>query len=571
MENNRQIIYIEIDEDVTSVFDRIKKVRRKEIMLVIPRKALLFQSGVNLKILNNKLTEKGKSLTIVTSDRNGKHIAEKLNISVVSRVEVEKTHVNEEESPQMRIQPIQARRNVTLKEEQPQRFTEKKISIRELLQEFRMQDKKKKKGSGDAFSDFHYMKPKRKFLALIIIISLGLFSLISYIALPTATIYIKPKFDNLDFSVNVVLADKRKNQTLLQQNQAHVLASEEISTTTKQTKIFKTASKEFNGRNATGKIKIVNTNADEWDLREGTRFQSEDEGVIFRTLTGVTVPARSTDESGNIVPGSIVVKVEADPFDVYGDPVGDRGNVLPSRFTIPGLSKYNQRIIWGESEEPFSGGVTAYRNIVREDDIESAKKQIEDNLIMMAKEDLRTYIDEVNKVNKTELTLLDDSRYLTTELEDIRYSEGLEDSYRDKFELFAKINAQGVAFDYSQLFALLKKELGSRTHPNMHLREDSISPKNVSYEVVDQDDVLGQIKITATVVGIEEFQIDEATEAGSRFAAKVKDKVRGLTIQEAEGLIGNLPEVDAVEIKTWPIWISKIPRIPESIEMKLME
>ncbi|MFC1733773.1 hypothetical protein ACFL6I_26030 [candidate division KSB1 bacterium] len=568
--SSRQIVYVEIDEEVTSIFSRIKNIRKKEILLVVPRKAILFQSIVNLKILNTKLKERGKKLIIVTTDRNGMHLADKIGLEVLKRVEVEKSEAPSEENPEMKIQPIQARRNIVPKEETPQRFTEKKISIRELIQEFRLKDKSRKKYDDGSSRSFHFSRPSRKFLALIIIVSAGLFMLISYIALPSATIYIRPKFDNIDFTVNVILADKRKNQNLLNQNKPHVISSEAINTTTKQTKVFNTASKEFNGLNAKGKIKVVNTGNDAWPLREETRFQS-DEGVIFRISKGVIVPPRVRDELGDLVPGNMVVDVEADPFDIYGEPIGDNGNLPPTRFIIPGLSKYNQRVIWGESEESMVGGVTSYRPIVEAGDIDAAKKQIQDNLVLMAKDELRTYIDEVNKMNQTNLVLLDDSRYLKTDLVDLRISDDIEGSYKEKFELFAKIDAQGIAFDFDQLFALLKKELSVRTHPNMRLREDSIVPENITYEVIDEDDLLGQIKITATIIGIEEFAIESSTSAGVRFNSKVKEKILGLEIDEAENLVGNFGEVDAVEIKTWPVWVNKIPHIPESIEIKLME
>ena len=566
--SSRQIVYVEIDEEVTSVFERIKGIRKKEIFLVVPRKAVLFQSIVNLRILKNKLSERKKKLFIVTTDRNGRHLAEKIGLPVLSRVEVEESKAPSEESPQMKIQPIQARRNIMPKEETPKRFTEKKMSIRELIQDFRMKDRKKK--ADEPSSPFSFVRPSRKFLALIIIVSIGLFALISYIALPSATIYIRPKFDNIDFAINVTLADKRKNQNLLHQNKPHVIASEVVQTATKQTKIFNTASKEFNGENAKGEMKIINTSDEEWKLKEETRFQSE-EGIIFRIAEGVIVPPRTRDEIGEMIPGVLVVDVEADPFDIYDEPIGERGNLPPTSFIIPGLSKYNQRIIWGESEENMTGGVTSYRPIVTSDDIEAAKKQIQDNLILMAKEELRTYIDEMNKLNKTNLVLLDDSRYLKTELVDLRISEDLEGSYKEKFELFAKISAEGVAFDFDQLFSLLKKELSERTHPDMRLREDSINSENINYEVIDEDELLGQIKITATVLGIEEFDIESFTEAGMRFSNKVKESVLGLGIEEAENMVGNLVEVDAVEIKTWPVWIDKIPHIPESIEIELME
>ena len=565
----KKVIYIEIDEEITSIYDRMKRVKQKEIYLVVPRKAILFQSVVNLKILASKLKDDGKKLVLITTDRMGKHLAEQIGIPVYTQIEVEEIKAPSEDSPKMRIEPIQARRNVVLKD-LPQRFKEKKITIGEMIKQFREQDKKGKKSSGDTFDTFSFVRPNRKLLALILIVSIGLFMLISYIAFPGATVYIKPRFDNINHSVNVVLADKRKNQSLLSQNEPHVIASEGVMTVTKQTKVFNTTSKVFDGKNATGQIKIINTSDEEWPLKDKTRFQTE-EGIIFRMQSSVTVPPVTIDEEGNRVLGEFLVDVEADPFDIYDHPIGERGNIQPTTFTIPGLSKYNQKVIWGESLEPMTGGVTSFQMIVLEEDIEAAKKQIEDNLILMARDDLRSYIEEMNKLNRTNLVLLDDSRYLETELQDLRISDDLEGSQKEKFEVFAKVKAEGVAYDFDQLFALMKKELKTRTHPDMRIREDSINPDTITYEVIDEDKDLGQIKITATIQGIEEYVIEPDIEAGLRFSNKLKERILGLPVEEAENYINNLTEVDEVEIKVWPIWLSTMPRIPENIEVKLME
>ena len=565
----KKVIYIEVDEEITSIYDRIKNLKQKMIYLVVPRKAVLFQSLVNLKILNSKLKELGQTMILVTSDTTGKHLADQLKIRAVGRIEVNKMEAQEEESPEMRIQPIQARRNEVLKE-QPRRFTEKKITIAELIKEFRAHDKERKNNDGALWQGLHSFHANRKFLSLILVISISLFGLIGYIALPGATIYIRPTFDNLDHTVNITLADKHKNQNLLSENQPHFIASEEVITTTKQTKIFNTTSQRFQGQNAKGKITIVNTANEEWELKGETRFKTED-GLIFRSKEGVVVPPAAVGAEGDLAPGKIVITVEADPFDMYSKTVGGRGNIAPARFTMPGLSKYNQTRIWGESLEPMTGGTTQYEKVVLEEDIEAAKKQIKDNLILTAKEELKSYLDSKNKLNHTHLVLLDDRRYLKTELLDLRISDDLEGSAREKFEIFAKIKAQGIAYDSDQLFNLLKEELKGRTHPNMRLREESIYPDNVGYEVIDENDVGGQIKITATIKGIEEFIIEPSQEAGLRLGNKIKEKILGLKVNEAEKIINNFPEVDAVSIKTWPFWISSIPRIGENIKIKLTD
>jgi hypothetical protein len=565
----KKVIYIEIDEEITSVYDRTRNVRQKEIYLAVPRKAVLFQSGVNLKILNSKLKKDGKNLTIITTDHMGRHLAERIGVPVHSHMEIGEIKAPPEDSPQMRIEPIQARRN-TVAKDLPQRFKEKKITIGEMIREFRRQNMKN--GGKGASQErmpgvFSFARPDRKLLILILAVSIGLFALISYIAFPGATIYIKPKFDNISYSVNVVLADKHKNQSLLGKNSPHVIASEEISVEIKQTKVFDTTGKVFNGRNAIGQIKVINSSDEDWPLKGQTRFQTKD-GIVFRIREGVIVPAAARDEKGKLTKGEYTVDVEADPFDIYGHPIGDRGNIPPSSFTIPALSKYNRNVIWGESTKPMTGGVTSYHMVVQEEDVEAAKKQIQDNLTAMAREGLRSHIEEMNKMYHTNLVFLDDRRYLDTQLEDLRVSDDIVGSQKEKFEVFAQIKAKGVAYDFDQLFAILKKELKARTHPDMQIREDSVNPDTVSYDVIDEDGNLGQIKITATVQGIEEYVIDPGLEPGLRFSQKLKEKILGMSTEEAQNYINNLPEVDAVRIKIWPMWLSGIPRIPENIEIK---
>lgn len=566
----RKVVYIEIDEEVTAVYDRIKRAKQKDIFLVVPRKAILFQSVVNLRILKSKLEKEKKKLHLITTDRIGIHLAEQAGIPVYHNIEVEEIKVPDQETPKMRIEPIQARRNEVLRD-LPKRVMEKKITIGELIKEYRDSKKKSKKGgSSELAGVYNYVRPNRKFLGFILALSLGLFLVITYIALPGATVYVKPKFDNIEYSVNITLAEKRKNQTLLSRSEPHVIASEEIVTVTKQTKVFNTTSKRFDGVNAQGFITIINDSDDEWPLKKETRFQTED-GLIFRIKEGVFVPSKSVDEEGKEVPGTYTAAVEADPFDIYDHPIGERGNIGPSKFIIPGLSAFNQKILWGESLDSMEGGVTRYQRIVQEEDIEAAKKQIQDNLTLMAREDLSTHIEEMNRLNHTNLVLLEDSRYLKTELQELRISDDLEGSLRDKFEIFAQIEAKGVAYDFDQLFAILKKELKTRTHPDMQIQDASIRPESITFESAGEDEVLGQIKITATIKGIQEYVIDSSLQAGLRFSNKVKERIVGLETEEAESYVGNLPEVDEVEIKLWPIWISRIPRIADNIEVRLME
>lgn len=563
-----RILYIEVDAEITAIVDQIKKLQSSVIYLVIPQKALLFQSLVNLRILKEKMSHLGKKVVLVTTDRKGRHMAEKLGMEAMDSIDVEPVQASAPEAPEVRMQPIQARRNEVVREN-PRRATEKKVTIAELVQEYRLKRKTEKKNS-ELHGMRGMMKPNRKFILFVLACSAGLFMLISYIALPGATISIKPKFNRTSYTTNVTLADKRKNQTLLGQNNPHIISAEEVVVTAKETKVFSTVSKLFEGVNAAGTVTIMNASDEEWPLKKGTRFQSPD-GLIFRLKEGVFVPPATKDPTGATVNGQLKASVVADDSDMYGDPVGDRGNIGPTRFIAPGLSKLNQSQLWAESQTPMQGGVTRYRRIVMKEDIEAAKKQIQDNLLMMARDELRSHLDDLNKLGHTNLVLLDDSRYLDTKLLDMRISDDLEGSEKEKFEVFARIEAKGIAYDQDQIFGLLKKEIKSRAHPDMQVTDRSLDPKEMTFEVVSDDPALGQIKITVTLPGIEEFVIEPSELAGQRFGARVKEKVAGLPKAEAQSLISAMPEVDDVQISLWPIWLSSMPRVPENIEIKLME
>ncbi len=77
-----QTFYIDIDEEITSIVDRLRKARTKEAVIVVPKRAMLIQSIVNLKLLKKEADELKKELIIVTQDKFGKLLIEKAGITV---------------------------------------------------------------------------------------------------------------------------------------------------------------------------------------------------------------------------------------------------------------------------------------------------------------------------------------------------------------------------------------------------------------------------------------------------------------------------------------------------------
>jgi len=82
-----QTFYIDIDEEITSIVDRLRKARAQEVIIVVPKRALLIQSIVNLKLLKKEADNFKKQLIIVTQDKLGKLLVEKAGIAVQQKLD----------------------------------------------------------------------------------------------------------------------------------------------------------------------------------------------------------------------------------------------------------------------------------------------------------------------------------------------------------------------------------------------------------------------------------------------------------------------------------------------------
>jgi len=560
MSLNRKIVYIEIDEELNLIFDRIKKIKEKNIFLVIPSKALIFQSVLNLKILKTKVEDLGKGLTVVSKDERGRKLCKNIGLKTKKALENDSKH-----EIKIKINSIEAYRN-EIYEEIPEQKDHTKISITDLVGKFsdKIKDKTNALKVNYEGYDFSFSQPNRKGLMAIILISVSLFFFISYIALPGATVYIKPKADVIETGVNVELADAQINQKIFEENPPYMVPTFPIEAVFEKKINFDTISTVFEGTSATGVMKLINTTDQEWTLKSKTRFQNQD-GIVFRSQDWVTVrPRKSEDE-----PGIATVNVVADEYDVYKEIIGDRGNLAPSKFTIPGLSAYNQKLIWGETENPTQGGITKWSKLVQEEDIKAAHKKIENAILESARVDIEDYIQRQNEINNVNLVLLKDEKYIEKEILEIRTPEDLIGQKIDNIEVYSKIKVSAVTYDEDKFKQILRGSIMAKVHPDMQLNE--INYDNIGYDIIDENQDLQIIKVSATVNGREEYTLDTKTESGMRFVNKVKEAIVGMSKTNAENYVTNLREVSQAKISTWPFFSTRIPGLPENIEVQLME
>jgi len=95
-----EILYLEADEEITSVVDKLKGLEADSVGLVAPKGSTIVQSLVSLKLLQKQAKQLGKEISIVTSDEVGQNLASRIDLPVYTDVKSRKPVV-----PKANIEP----------------------------------------------------------------------------------------------------------------------------------------------------------------------------------------------------------------------------------------------------------------------------------------------------------------------------------------------------------------------------------------------------------------------------------------------------------------------------------
>lgn len=78
----REIHYIDIDEEIISAVSRLRNSSQGENVFIFPKRALILQSIINLRLLEREASKLGKRVIVVSQDEAGRKLAEKAGLVV---------------------------------------------------------------------------------------------------------------------------------------------------------------------------------------------------------------------------------------------------------------------------------------------------------------------------------------------------------------------------------------------------------------------------------------------------------------------------------------------------------
>jgi hypothetical protein len=517
-------LYIDADEEITSVIDKLKESEARTVLLVIPKGANLLQSVVNLKLLRKKADELGKNIAFVTSDQVGRNLSAQVGIPVYEDTE--------------------GRRPVAQTGEPARPPTEETIEV-DMSAASRDQSP----------VNVHYYRPEsgkvdQRAVPPILVRSTGarrkvLLGLGLFVLAASTILYLYPKttvvigvqsvpFDEtIDLTIDRTVQEVARNSSILPGTE---IAVEQEKTTTATATGRRTV-----GETAKGAVTIYNCyQSVPLTLASGRTLTSG--GKEFVTTAEVTVPA-ATIVGSCTTAGTANVNIEAKAVGADSN-LADNSTFCVSGYDCSGATYVNAR-----NNTALQGGSSREVRILTQQDIDAAAEQGSAGLLAEASEAVKTEAESRN------LRILDaavDRQVLETR------SDRAAGTETNDSQVTTKVRVRTLAFSEQHYRELIVNLLSLRIETGKKL---ILSERDeISTGVVEANWEQGFVKIRGQV----QTRVADDIPDG-----EIKSLVRNRSLGAAEAALYQLPSVVEVSVDTVPRFINRTALVARNITVRV--
>lgn len=529
-----EVIYLEPDEEITSVVDKIKNAKAQNLGLVVPRDATLLQSVVNLRLVAKEALHFGKKISIVTTDRIGKNLANQVGLPVYGSVRENHSQPNLpvdrneilEIPPELPVEEVKPPKGVQVNHFQDTRPIVRWGSNKKpvLVDRPEVKTQPVREINRKAY----------KFLWLLFPVLAILAGIGAFILLPKSQVEIYLKSEDLEKSLPIILTESVKTPDPTQ----NVFPADLLDTVVEKTEKFAATGKKNLGGKASGTVIFTNgLDSSAHKYASGTKLLASSKTFILKS--SVTVPG-ATVQNLKVVPGTASVEIEAEN-------AGEDYNIKATKFVISGLPANQQEALFAQSSTDLKGGFTKEVQVVSKDDFENAKKKLVDELTAKLDENLKNQANDLKILEKSEQ--ISEPEAVSTVAVDQEATE---------FELKVSLKKQAMAIDFVSFQNFLVQALESR----LNTGKMAIIPNEDAFGLV-VDKVAydkGELDLTANIQAkiVDKIDTDE-----------IKSKILAGSETKARNYILTQPGVEKVEFTFQPAWLKRIAVLSKNAKIKL--
>ncbi|CAN5388801.1 hypothetical protein BH10PAT4_BH10PAT4_3010 [soil metagenome] len=548
---NKDVIYIDVEDDITAIIGKIKSSKEKVIALVPPKRAGILQSAVNLRLLDRMANTGHKKLVLITNNQA------LIALSAVAGIPVAKNLQSKPELAEITALNIDDEddvidgSNLPIGELEKTSDRPKTDAVDDAIDELDIDDKRvavstgmgsvaikkaAKTRTGVKVPNFNTFR-KKLFLGIFAGVLLIAFLIWANVFAPSANVVVTAKTIPVTVNQTVTLAGTAATD----------VAKGTIQSTSQQLK--KDLSVDFDatgsknvGDKATGAAKLSQQSLSATAVPAGTQLTTNN-GLVFTTDIAVSVPA-STVGPGcfpTACAGTVTVAITASNGGIDYNGLNGSLSGAPSGVSASLVSA-------------TSGGTDKITKVVSDLDIQKAT----DTLKQLKTDDSKSVL--IKQFTGGEVTI-DDS--FTVEYGPFVSTPALDtEAPTGKAKLTSATTFTISAIAKPDLEIYLKSNINKQIGDNANQRiyDDGISKVKLSGFTKTGDTSTVKILTTGRIGP----KIDEAA---------IKDQIKGKKSGEAQSVIGAIDGVDSVKVQFSYFWVTMLPSSVDkiTIEFKIQD
>ncbi len=554
-QTGKDTIYIDVDDEITTIIDKVRGSEHRIVALVLPKRATVLQSIVNMKLLKRTADEAKKHLVLITSEHGLMPLAGAVGLYVAktlqSKPEVPMAPTaghdleDHEETVDMNDatddKPLDKSRPIgdlatgagtagaagalagAAEDEEPIELDNADMGA--MPAAAKTKQPKAKKNKALKIPDFNKF---RLWLALgglgLVIIVFIAWLMMS--AMPRATVVIKTDSQAIQTNQDVILSTSINNVDPA----SNSVPAQQVQTQKTQTQQVDATGQKNNGQKATGQVTLSLTDCsqDQVTVPAGTAISTN--SLTFVTAADVSL---SSVKIGNKCQNSSFPNFSSGTVNVTAQTGGAQYNVGASTFSVAGYSS-----VQGKSSQAMTGGTDNILKVVSQADIDNAKQKITAMDTSSVKDQLRQQL-QGQGMMAVDATFNAGDPAITT-------SANVGDQ-ADNVTVTEKVT-------YT-MFGAKQSDLQTLVAASVDKQIDTSKQKILDYGITSANFQLKNQQSNAATVGMSDTAI-----AGSDLnVAQLKQQVAGKKPADAKSIIGGYPGVTNVTVNLSPFWVSSIP------------
>lgn len=547
----KDTIYIDVDDEITSIIDKLQNSPKKIVALVLPKRAAMLQSIVNMKLLKKTAQTAKKNVVLITSEHHilplagavGLHVAKTLQTKPFIPPKPDQADLTETITAEVSDEQIDTQMSVGELSGKPEAAAEEVINMdngpdSDLVAASAAADIKDEGAVASSKNKFKIPNFEKFRLRLILGALLVLLIIAGwywgFVIAPKAKITIKTDTSNL--SSTVEFTAQTDTEILNLESKTLPTKYQDVKKTSTE-KVPATGQKDI-GEKSKGTMTVYNCSDNDTSVPAGTIFADSVTGLSFSSDAAVEVA------SSNFTSGGVCKKDHSANVAVTATQAGDKYNLSSGRSYT---SNFATKI--SGTGSAMTGGTSNIVKIVSEADINAAKQKIADQQKSVSDE-LKTALQASGLIGLVET--------LTNETPVVTSSPNVGEQGN---EVSVTVNTT------FKMIGLKQDDIKQIVQEDINKQIDKTKQMTTSVDITNATFHVGS-KISATQQKV--TMQTQATVGPKLDQNEIKNTVKGRKQGDIQNIIGNRPGVKEVKIDYSPFWVYSTPKNIKKITVQIV-